>query len=118
MSLHRGDTASGWPNYIWQDDQNPIINIARIDNKNQYILNGNNLYVINRHPLEDFDQSKKQYKLLFKTNGSYQQFYYPSKDEIPTFLVFDTNTANVRPYLKIEDVPLEEQNYFTTLQLQ
>jgi hypothetical protein len=114
MSLHEGD--SGWANYIWQDDEDPSVNIATMDKKDQYIVQGNNLYIINHYPPHDFDESTKRYKVLFKMNGSYQEFSYSSKDEIPTLLVFNTNTANVRPYVKIEEVPSEEQKYFIELQ--
>lgn len=116
MSLHEGGD-SGWPNYTWQDDSDPGFNIAAIDRDDQYIIQGNHLYVINRHTPNDFDKARGVYGMLFKTNGTYQEFTYPSQDKIPTLLIFDTDTANVTPYLGIEDVPQEQRQYFEELEL-
>ncbi len=79
---------------------------------NQYVINTNIMYVINKYPGIRYGSDNQNKYYITEYTGK----EYTSKDDIPKFVRIETNTGVSTAYLKIEDVPQQEQQYFKDLQ--
>jgi hypothetical protein len=51
----------------------------------------------------------------FQVNGKQKAYYYDKPDQVPTYIVIDTNTGDERFYADLKDVPKTEQAIFQGL---
>lgn len=109
----------GWDrDYLTLKDHVHKYEVARIFNLNQYKHTNRNIYVINRKVIEGSvsDGVKvSHYQELFQ-NGEVSRSYYDEVSEIPTYLVIDFGTSEVRAYKNIGEVPENERINFIELE--
>lgn len=108
----------GWDkNYLSLKDRLHNYEVARVYNLDQIVNAGDNIYVINRKTIEGSvsDGSKIQYYQELFQNGKLTTNYYDSTNSIPTYLVINYKTGEVRSYKDINMIPEIEKSYFAEI---
>lgn len=92
--------------------------IARVYNFNQYLYVDGKLYVINRDIIEGqtSDGKKTQYYQKLFQNGEISIDYYDSLSDIPTYLIVNTKTGDVRAYRDKTEISETEKIYFSDIE--
>ena len=104
--------------YLSLSDHVHNYEIARIHNQDQYRYINGKLYVINKKYIENSSSNNIKityYQKLFqnnKLNENPYDFIY----SIPTYLVIDTQSGEVKAYKNIDKAPQLEQGYFRELE--
>ena len=92
----------------------PIAEIKYLDDF--YLDNSGNMYVVDirTHGICNNLEPGK-YCGNFQVNGELKQYYYDTLDQVPKYLIIDTQTGNERFYTKLDEVPTNEQEIFQKL---
>jgi hypothetical protein len=109
----------GWDrDYLTLKDHMHEYEVARIYNLNQYKYTDRSIYVKNRKVIEGSvsDGVKVEYYQRLFQNGKVSRSYYENVSEIPTYLVIDFKTGEVRAYKNIGEAPEDEQVYFIEIE--
>jgi hypothetical protein len=109
----------GWDmDYLSLTDHVHKYEVARIYDLKQYIHTDEKIYVINRNtiPRSSSNGSRTLYYQKLFQNGKVVENDYLSISEIPTYLVIDYKSGEVRTYRNIEEVPDAEGSFFAELE--
>lgn len=104
--------------YISLKDHIHDYEIARIYNLDQLIYVADKIFVINRNTIKGTisDSTKTQYYQELFQNGQLETNYYDSISDIPTYLVIDYVSGEVKAYSDINEVPQDYKQYFSEIQ--
>jgi hypothetical protein len=93
--------------------------IARVYNQDEYIHINEKIFIINMSTIEGqvSDGEKIQYSQELFQGGRLVTNYYDSISDIPTYLIVNIQSGEVRAYKNLEDVPPEEQTIFEQLKI-
>lgn len=109
----------GWDmDYISIEDHIREYEIARVYNVNQYVFVQDKLFVINRKNIENSSSNGDKityYQALFQ-NGKLVDNSYTKISDIPTYLIIDTISGEVKAYKDLSEVPIDQQNSFKELE--
>lgn len=109
----------GWDmDYISLKDHVHEYEIARVYNQDQYIYTDNKIFVINKKIIEGSVSNGKRikyYQELFQ-NGELKTNYYDIILDIPTYLIINTVSGEVKAHKDITEVPEVEKSYFIQLE--
>lgn len=90
--------------------------LAKIKSADGFILNGNQIYVIDiRVPSICNNLISGKYCGDFRVNGKLREFYYDGADQVPKYIILDTQTGNERFYARMSDIPVAERPIFQQL---
>lgn len=89
--------------------------MAKINYLDQFKVINNKLYTITQEKLYWFDKEKNKYGFDFVQNGALKNFYVDSKNQIPRYLVFDTQTGNTDFYVSFNEMPEDTRKIFEEL---
>lgn len=104
--------------YISLKDHIHDYEIARIYNQDQYRYADGKVFVINRKNIEKSSSNgikTTYYQALFQNNKVVEK-PYDNVSDIPTYLIIDTQSGEVRDYKDISEASQSEQDYFRELE--
>lgn len=109
----------GWDmDYLSINDHIHKYEIARVYNQNQYVFAQDKLFVINRKNIENSSSNGDKityYQELFQ-NGKLADNSYTKVSDIPTYLIIDTISGEVKAYKNLSEVPVDQQPSFKELE--
>ena len=105
-------------NYLSLKDHIHEYEIARVYNQKQYLHVDGKVFVINRKNIEKSSSNKVKrtyYQELFQ-NGKLTEKSYDSISDIPTYLVIDTQSGEVKAYKDLTEASEVEKIYFSAIE--
>ncbi|OHA58446.1 MAG: hypothetical protein A2571_01550 [Candidatus Vogelbacteria bacterium RIFOXYD1_FULL_44_32] len=109
----------GWDmDYISLKDHVHDYEIARVYDQKQYLFVENKLFVINQKYIENSASDNVEvtyYHKLFQ-NGKLIENSYGSISDIPTYLIVDTKTGEVKAYKDLMEASEAEKKYFSEIE--
>ncbi len=89
---------------------------AYIKNSNAFTLRDNDMYFVDVTPKGICNNlMSDKYCANFQVKGESKNYYYDTPEEVPTYIIIDTQTGDERFYAKIEDAPAYDQMIFREL---
>jgi hypothetical protein len=87
--------------------------VVKINSNSDYILNGTDMYVINRFEPEICNNLRPgKYCGKFRVNGKDVANYYEKPSDVPKYLVIDIRDGNEKFYTELKVMPLSDRGFF------
>jgi hypothetical protein len=105
--------------YQVQDNKEPGAIVAEIDNPNDFIIEGYNMYLRDIEPKVTCNNLVPgKYCGVFQVNGKKVEYDYDTADQVPTYIIINTITGDERFYVHPQEASSSVQAIFEGLQKQ
>jgi hypothetical protein len=102
--------------YLIQNNTQSGSIIAQIKSADDFIVQSNEMYLIDITPKSACNNLVPgKYCGSFQINGKAKTYYYDSPDQVPTYLIIDTETGDERSYANLADAPQSDRVIFQSL---
>jgi hypothetical protein len=101
--------------YIIQDNAVPGSIIAQISSSNSFIVDGDQMYLMDITPVGGCANNKKGYCRDFQVDGKVSTISYDDPKQTPRYLVINTRTGDERFYVQPQDASSSDQAIFQEL---